>query len=153
MNKSNTEKCTVTIKRIFDAPIQLVWEAWTTAEHIVNWWGPKGMKTTVQEHDFQEGGKWRYSMFMPDGREFISEGVYSEIIPPNRLVTSANFRPMTEGVILEVILEEKGEQTYFTFNVVHPTEAYKIQQEKMGIYNGWGSVFDRLDSLLKNLVE
>jgi len=52
-------------------------------------------------------------------------------------------------VILEVILENKGDQTDFTFNVIHETEEYKIQQEKMGIYNGWGSTFDRLQKLLE----
>ena len=55
---------------------------------------------------------------------------------------------MTEGVVLEVLLEAEGEQTHFTFNVVHPSEEYCKQQEAMGFYNGWGSTFDRLAELL-----
>ena len=69
---------------------------------------------------------------------FISEGTYLEITAPKLLRTSADFKPMTEGVELEVHLEEVDGKTNFTFNVIHATEAYKIQQEKMGIYNGLG---------------
>ncbi len=146
----NKEKCTVTIRRMLKAPIQLVWEAWTEGHHITNWWGPKGTTLKIEEHDFRVGGKWRYSMMMPNGQEFITEGVYREIAEPTRLVTTADFRPMTEGVILEVLLEDHGEETEFTFHVIHPTEEYKLQQEKMGIYNGWGSVFDQLEEFLKD---
>lgn len=137
-----------TIQRIFDAPLNLVWEAWIKPEHIASWWGPKGMTTDVNEHDFRVGGKWQYNMQMPDGSSFISEGVYTEIIDYKKIVTSANFKPMTEGVTLEIHLEAMGEQTKFTFHVIHPTEAYRLQQEKMGFFNGWGSAFDRLEQFL-----
>ena len=144
------EKCTVTIQRTLKAPIQLVWEAWTQGHHITNWWGPKGTSLQIEEHDFRVGGKWRYSMVMPNGQEFITEGIYKEIIEPTKLVTTADFRPMTEGVVLEVILKATGDdETEFIFNVIHPSEEYKIQQEKMGIYNGWGSVFDQLEDFLQ----
>lgn len=147
MAKSDNLK-TITIKRTFDAPIELVWEAWTQAEHIVNWWGPKGIVTKVVEHDFSVGGVWKYIMAMPGGKDFIAEGKYLTIEPPKKLITSANFLPMTEGVIMEVHLEKRDEQTEFTFYVIHETEEYKLQQEKMGVYNGWGSVFDRLAEFL-----
>ena len=142
---------TITIKRTFDAPIDLVWEAWTQAEHIVKWWGPPGVETEIIHHEFTVGGQWKYVMKMPKGGDFIAEGEYSEINPPHKIVTSGNFRPMTEGVIMEIHLKENDEQTDFTFLVIHPTEEYKLQQEKMGIYNGWGSVFDRLADFLSAL--
>ena len=62
---------TLTLKRTFDAPIKLVWKAWTQPEHVINWWGPKGMKIEVVEHDFRVGGKWKYVMPMPDGNELF----------------------------------------------------------------------------------
>jgi uncharacterized protein YndB with AHSA1/START domain len=142
MNDSSNR--TVTIERTFNAPLKLVWEAWTNPEHIAAWWGPKGMAVNVIEHDFRVGGQWKYSMPMPDGNEFISDGVYSAIIELAKIVTSANFRPMTEGVEIHALFEENGDKTNFTFSVVHETEAYCKQQEQMGIYNGWGSAFDRL---------
>jgi len=146
---NNETNRTVTIERTFNAPLALVWEAWTNPEHIANWWGPKGMQTRVLEHEFKVGSKWKYAMAMPDGNDFISEGQYTEIIPMQKIVTSADFKPMTEGVELQILLEEDGENTKFTFKVIHPTEEYKIQQEKMGIYNGWGSAFDRLEAFLQ----
>ncbi|WP_436515580.1 SRPBCC family protein [Ekhidna sp. To15] len=146
---------TITINRLFDAPIDLVWEAWTQADHIIKWWGPDGIETKIIHHHFEVGGTWKYIMAMPGGKDFIAEGKYLEIDPPNKLVTSANFLPMTEGVIMEVYLESESEnKTEFTFKVIHETEEYKLQQEKMGVYNGWGSVFERLaDFLAKKIIE
>jgi uncharacterized protein YndB with AHSA1/START domain len=151
MTENDLAKRTLSLKKTFDAPIELVWEAWTQPEHIAQWWGPKGMKVNVLEHNFKTGGKWKYTMAMPDGSEFLSDGVYSEIIEFAKIVTSANFRPMTEGVELRALFEKKGDKTNFTFSVVHPTEEYCKQQEKMGFYNGWGSAFNRLEELLITL--
>ena len=145
----STANRTLTIERTFNAPIQLVWDAWTKADHIVKWWGPKGMETRIEEHSLKVGGDWKFIMKMPDGRDFIAEGQYQEIHAPNKLVTTANFRPMTEGVVLEVFLEADGEKTIFKFNVVHPTEEYCKQQEAMGFYNGWASTFDRLQEMIE----
>jgi len=146
---SDAANRTVSLKRTFDAPIELVWEAWTQAEHIAQWWSPKGMKTKVIEHDFKVGGKWKYAMPMPNGQEFIAEGVYLEIVEFKKIISEASFKPMTEDVEIQSLFEEVGDKTNFTFNVVHKTEAYRIQQEKMGIMNGWGSVFTRLEEFLK----
>ena len=144
---------TLTIKKVFNAPIKLVWEAWIKPDHIIQWWAPKGMKVTVVKHDFKVGGKWKFVMPMPDGNEFISEGQYLEIVEFNKIITTADFKPMTEGVELQVFFEADGDKTNFTFNVVHPTEEYCKQQEKMGFYNGWGSSFDRLETLLSSLAK
>lgn len=141
---------TITIRRTFNAPIQLVWEAWTQSKHIAEWWSPKGIQTTVIEHEFRVGGKWKYSMPMPNGQAFIAEGEYTEIVEFEKIVSKADFKPMTEGVEIQSLFKANGDKTDFVFNVVHPTEEYKIQQEKMGIMNGWGSVFDRLGELLQN---
>ncbi|MEW7291668.1 SRPBCC domain-containing protein [Aquimarina sp. 2304DJ70-9] len=148
-SKNELAKRTLTIKRTFNAPIALVWEAWTQPEHIALWWGPKGMKTKVVEHDFKVGGKWNYVMLMPDGNEFIAEGIFSEIVELEKIISSANFKPMTEGVEMQVLLEKNGDKTNFTFNVIHPTEEYCKQQEQMGFYNGWGSTFERLEEYLQ----
>lgn len=150
--KNDLARRTLTLKRSFHAPVDLVWEAWTQPEHIAHWWGPKGMKINVVDHEFKVGGKWRYVMAMPDGSEFISEGIYSKIVQLKKIVTSANFRPMTEGVEIRALFEADGDKTNFIFSVVHPTEEYRNQQEKMGFYNGWGSVFERLESYLKEVV-
>jgi uncharacterized protein YndB with AHSA1/START domain len=151
MAENDLAKRTLSIKKTFDAPIDLVWEAWTDPEHIAHWWGPKGMSVLVVEHDFQVGGKWKYVVPMPNGAEFISEGQYSEIVEFEKIVTSANFRPMTEGVEIRVLFKKNGAKTDFTFSVIHPTEEYKQQQEKMGFYNGWGSTLTRFEESLTSM--
>jgi uncharacterized protein YndB with AHSA1/START domain len=141
-------KRTLSIKKTIDAPVELVWKAWTQPEHIMQWWAPKGMKITVIEHNFLPGGTWKYSMPMPDGSEFISDGVYKEITEYKKIVTSANFKPMTNNVELHVIFEADGDKTQFTFSVIHETEEYCKQQEQMGFYNGWGSSLARMETVI-----
>jgi len=144
-------KRTVTINKTFDAPLTLVWEAWTQPEHIAKWWSPGNNDATILEHDFSVGGKWKYAMPMPDGNEFIAAGKYIEIIELKKIASLADFKPMTEGVEIHALFEKVGEKTNFTFNIIHANEEYKIQQEQMGILNGWGSVFENLEKLLSNL--
>ena len=152
MSKTNDAKNrTLTLQKVFNVPVKLVWEAWTNPEYIIQWWAPKGMKINVIEHDFKVGGRWQYSMPMPDGNLFISEGEYLEIEQYKKIVTTANFKPMTEGVEMHVQFEEDNDKTNFTFSVVHDTEEYCKQQEKMGFYNGWASGFGRLENLLSIL--
>ena len=103
-NQSDAKNRTLTLKRTFNVPVKLVWEAWTKPEHIAQWWGPKGMKTNIVEHNFKVGGKWKYVMAMPDGSEFIGEGVYSVIVVLQKIFSSANFIPMTEGVEIQALI-------------------------------------------------
>ncbi len=148
-NPESTDPRVATMVRTFNAPRQLVWDAWTQAEHLVNWWGPKGMQTKVEELDFREGGSWKYTMKMPDGSDFATEGTFIEINEPEKLVTSADFKPMTVDVVLTVVFEDLGEQTRMVFSVTHKTEEYRQQQEEMGFRNGWGSTFDRLQEYVE----
>jgi uncharacterized protein YndB with AHSA1/START domain len=152
MSESNDLKDrTVTIEKTLNAPIKLVWEAWTQPEHIIQWWGPKGMDTKVIAHDFTVGGQWKYTMLMPDGNEFVTDGVYTEIVALERICSTANFKPMTEGIEIQALFAADGAQTKFTFNIIHPTVAYCKQQTAMGILNGWGSVFERLEAFVNTL--
>lgn len=150
-NQSDLSARTLTMKRTLNAPIQLVWDAWTQPGHIAAWWGPKGMKTRILEHNFHVGGNWKYAMAMPNGQDFISEGLYSEIVEFEKIVSSADFKPMTEGVIISASFKAAGDKTEFTFQVIHATEEYKQQQEQMGFEKGWGSTFARLDELVASL--
>lgn len=151
MNSANDASSrTLTLQKKFNAPVKLVWDAWTNPDDIIQWWAPKGMKVTVTEHDFKVGGKWKYTMPVPDGSLFVSEGTYLDIVPYEKIVTTADFKPMTEGVELHVLFEADGDKTNFTFSVIHATEDYCKQQEKMGFYNGWASAFNRLESVVRS---
>ena len=89
-NKGNEpEKMVVT--RVFNAPRELVWKAWTTPEYAKQWWGPKGFTTPVYKMDFRVGGKFLFCMKSPDGQEFWTGGEYHEIVPHEKIVLSMYF--------------------------------------------------------------
>jgi uncharacterized protein YndB with AHSA1/START domain len=143
----------LTITRTFNAPRKLVWEVWTDPEHIAKWWGPTGIETRVEEQDFREGGKWRYRMTMPNGQDFVAEGTFQEIEEFVKIITAADFKPMTEGVTLSNLFEDDGLGTKITFDVIHPTAAYAQQQKDMGFEKGWGSHFDRMQEYVAQLIQ
>jgi uncharacterized protein YndB with AHSA1/START domain len=72
--------------RIFDAPRDLVFLAFTDPQHLAQWWGPNGFTTTTHSFDFRPGGTWRFVMHGPDGRDYQNRVTYDEIVPPERLV-------------------------------------------------------------------
>ena len=78
----------IIISRIFGAPRELVWEAWTNPEHVVQWWGPNGFTTTIEKMDFRVGGVWKHVMHGPDGTDYPNISVFKEIVKPERIVYS-----------------------------------------------------------------
>ena len=72
--------------RMFDAPRELVFAAFTDPKHLAQWWGPNGFTTTTHSFDFRPGGVWRFVMHGPDGRDYQNRITYDEIIPPERIV-------------------------------------------------------------------
>lgn len=151
MDKKNNR--TLTIQRTFNAPNKLVWDMWTQPKHIMSWWGPKGMKIQIKEHNLKVDGNWEYVIVMPDGNKFISDGKYSEIIEFEKIISSANFKPMTSNIEMQILFEKFGSKTNFTFSCIHPTEEYCKQQEEMGFHKGWGAAFDRLETHLNNQIK
>ena len=79
------------ITRVFDAPRELVWKAWTESERLAQWWGPKGFTMGVCKLDLRPGGVFHYSMQTPDGREMWGKFVYREIVKPERIVFINSF--------------------------------------------------------------
>lgn len=78
------------ITRVFDAPRDLVWAAYSEAKHLAQWWGPKGCQTRVLQLDFRPGGVFHYAMQTPGG-EMYGKFVYHEIVPQERLVFVISF--------------------------------------------------------------
>jgi len=74
------------ITRIFPVPALLVFETWTKPEHLVRWWGPKGITMPFCRIDLRRGGVYHYCLLSPDGTEFWSKGVYHELVVPKRIV-------------------------------------------------------------------
>lgn len=78
----------IVVTRVFDAPRELVWEAFTDAAQVVLWWGPKGFTTTIHEMDVRPGGVWRHTMHGPDGTDYPNKSVFIEVVKPERIVYS-----------------------------------------------------------------
>jgi uncharacterized protein YndB with AHSA1/START domain len=72
--------------RVFEAPRELVFAAFTDPKHLAAWWGPDGFSLTTHSFDFRPGGIWRFVMHGPDGRDYQNRVTYDEIVPPQRLV-------------------------------------------------------------------
>jgi uncharacterized protein YndB with AHSA1/START domain len=72
--------------RVFDAPRDLVFKAFTDPQHLAAWWGPDGFSLTTHSFEFRVGGVWRFVMHGPDGRDYQNRVTYDEVLPPERLV-------------------------------------------------------------------
>jgi uncharacterized protein YndB with AHSA1/START domain len=76
----------IVLSRVFEAPRELVFAAWTQKEHLTKWFGPKGFTTQTHECDLRTGGRWRFDMIAPDGKVFDNRMVFLEIKAPALLV-------------------------------------------------------------------
>src|SRR5215467_7634033 len=110
----------IVIKRTLDAPRELVFAAWTDLKHLPHWYGPNGFTTTIHEMDLRPGGVWRLTMHGPDGRDYTSKIVYSEVVRPERLVYShvaeAGTEPATHQTT--VTFAARGDRTDLTLRMV-----------------------------------
>lgn len=79
------------ITRIFEAPRELVFKAWSEPEHLKQWWGPQFFTAPECQTDFRVGGSYLFCMRGPDNRDYWSAGIYREIVVPERIVYSDNF--------------------------------------------------------------
>src|SRR5690349_12214759 len=86
-----SEESELVITRVFDAPRDLVFKAWSEPERLMRWWGPKGFTLRVGTFDFRPGGVFHYCARSPDGHEMWGTFVYREIIAPERIVFISSF--------------------------------------------------------------
>jgi len=139
----------IVITREFNAPRELVWEAMTNPKHVVNWWGPRGFSTTIEEMDFRVGGAWKQVMRGPDGAKYPNKSIFREIVPPEKIVFShaggketgggANF--ISTWKFDEI---EKG-KTKVTIRMVFPTaEARDFVVKEFGAIEGGKQTLERL---------
>ncbi|NJR52547.1 MAG: SRPBCC domain-containing protein [Leptolyngbyaceae cyanobacterium CSU_1_3] len=138
----------LTITRVFDAPRSLVFKVWTQPEHFSHWLGPKDFTAIACHMNVQVGGMYRACIRSPEGNDHWMQGVYREIIEPERLVFTfawedENSRPK-HGTLVTVTFEEQGNKTLMTFQ-----QAIFESIESRDSHNtGWSECFDRLTTYL-----
>jgi len=136
------------ITRVFDAPRELVWKAWTEPERLKQWSAPKGFTIPVAEGEMRPGGAWKSCMRKPDGTELWLAGVYQEIDEPRRLVFThawldGNGKPGPETLVT-VTLTERAGKTEMSFR----QSGFDSAESRDGHAGGWNECFDRLEGLL-----
>ncbi len=166
MNSTANDSERMVITRVFDAPRELVWKAWTDPEYTRQWWGPKGFTAPVCKMDFRVGGKFLIGMRAPDGQEFFNAGEYHEIVPHEKIVSSMYFsdpegnkvEPSHYGIEHEAIegahdvtlFEDLGDgRTKLTFIGNETME----EAQKSGQAEGWNEVLDKFAAVLSGVAE
>jgi uncharacterized protein YndB with AHSA1/START domain len=149
------------ITRVFDAPREAVWKAWTDPEWVKRWWGPKDFTAPFSRIDLRKGGKYLFCMRSPEGKDYWSTGVYQEIVEPSLLVFTDSFADekgnivpathygMSQDFPLElqvtVTLEEHKGKTTMTLHHVGIPAGKMLEMTEAG----WNESFDKLAESLK----
>jgi uncharacterized protein YndB with AHSA1/START domain len=145
----------IVLARDFNAPRRLVFEVWTKPEHVIRWWaGCDDSTLTVCEIDFRVGGAWRYVVRGPDGQEYVFNGVYREIVVPERLVHTQIFdvEPYSNSeALVSVIFEDLGGRTRMTETILHATKEARDAHLQSGMETGVSAALDRLETIAEGL--
>jgi uncharacterized protein YndB with AHSA1/START domain len=124
--ESNTKDRELLITRTLNAPVELVWEAFTNPEHVVNWWGPNGFTNTIYTMDLRPGGLWELVMHGPDGTDYKNKSIYKEIVV-NKQIVFNHFNP---DFTTTIEFEEQGEQTHLRWHMLFNSVEEFIQVVK-----------------------
>ncbi|NMF99604.1 SRPBCC family protein [Aromatoleum toluolicum] len=108
--------------RLIDAPRERVFRAFSDPAHLARWWGPKGFSNTFEEFDFRSGGRWRFIMHGPDGRNYPNESVFIDVVAPERIVVE---HVVGHHFELTITLTAQGERTLVGWRQVFDTAAEK----------------------------
>ena len=132
------------IERTLDAPRELVFKVWTQPEHLVHWWGPAQFTMPDWQIDVRPGGFYRIHIRSGEGIDYWMQGVYQDVVEPERLVFTFSW-DTPEGTrghetIITVLFEEDGGKTKFTFHqAVFESDSSRNDHSK-----GWNECFDRM---------
>jgi uncharacterized protein YndB with AHSA1/START domain len=145
----------ILITREFDAPRRLVWKAWTTPELVRRWWHAKRGEMTVAEIDLREGGRWRYAMVTPDGMEVAFHGVYREVVPEERLVSTEVYEGVPNGeegaTLNTATFAEADGRTVLTILVEAPSKEIRDAIIATGMEDGLQDALDLVEEVAVSL--
>ena len=144
----------LTATRVYDAPRERVFEAWTQREHIEQWWGPRGFTTTTKSMDVRPGGQWRFVMHGPDGRDYPNRITFTEVLPPQRLAYQHDGEGDHQSVNFEVTVtftDLGHERTRLDMVMLFPSaDAKDFTVREYGADEGLTQTLQRLREHLAN---
>src|SRR5580692_10253800 len=136
----------VVVTRVFNAPRRLVFEAWTNPKYVPQWMlGPEGWTMPVCEIDLRAGGAWHFVWRQTSGTEMEMRGVYREITPPDRLVTTESWGADWPETVNTIVLREENGKTTMTLTILYPSKEARENALKAGMKEGMEMTFDRLE--------
>ena len=145
-NPSNEIKIT----RVYDAPVQTVWDAWTDPQQVAKWWGPRGFTLTTHSKDLKPGGIWHYTMHGPDGTDYPNKTLYHVVEKHIKLVYDHGANDERAPLFqVTVLFSEAGGKTKMdmTMTLKTPEEAEKTRQfiKKAGGDSTWDRLAEYLE--------
>jgi uncharacterized protein YndB with AHSA1/START domain len=137
------------VERVFDAPRDRVFAAYTDPATIPEWWGPRGTTTIVDVMDVRAGGSWRFVARDADGGETAFRGTYREVTPPERIVQTFEWEGMPGHVSVETAtFEDLGDRTRVVTTSIFHTGEERDGMVASGMERGLQETYQRLDELL-----
>lgn len=150
----NQDKKELTITRVFDAPRELVWKAWTDEKLLARWWGPRWVTNPTCEWDARPGGEIYIVMLAGKelgnfaGQEWPMKGKFQELTPPERIVYTSSALDDKKGILIEtsntLILEKLGTKTKMTLRIVVTKTSPGSEFALAGMETGWNQSIDKL---------
>jgi uncharacterized protein YndB with AHSA1/START domain len=124
----------IVLTHTFDAPRELVWEAYTRVDQVAEWWGPNGYTITIHEMNVAVGGVWRFAMHGPHGKDYPNKVVYREIVKPERLVFEHMEDTPNPQIRFDVTItfEDVGGRTKVTMRQLYATREPRDAAIKFG---------------------
>ena len=142
----------IVVTRVVDAPRPLVFAAHTNPAHVPHWMlGPSGWTMPVCEIDLRPGGTWHFVWRQSDGTEMEMRGVYQEIVPPERLVSTEAWGGDWPETLNTLLLSEEGGKTTITQRLLYPSKEARDAALKTGMQEGASESFDRLAEYLATM--
>jgi len=151
----NKENKTIHVKREFKADLEHIWQAWTTADLLDQWWAPKPWKTDTKEMNFKQGGRWLYAMRGPEGEEHWSFSDFTSVSPKDNFQFSDGFCD-SEGIInnemptsdWSIDFKELESSTIVDVKITYDTLEDLEGFISMGFKEGFTMALENLDELL-----
>lgn len=140
-----------------DAPADKLFRCYSDPKLLQQWFAPKPWTIKSTDIDFRPGGRMAFVMASPEGQEYPNSGIYLEIIPNKKIVTTDaitpdTFEPAGPFMVAEITFEDLGNgQTKYRAVARHWTEETKEQHKQMGFHEGWGQTARQLEALAKTL--
>jgi uncharacterized protein YndB with AHSA1/START domain len=143
MSNENAAEREIASTRVFDAPRELVWKAWSDPEHLGKWWGPNGFTTTTKVFELKPGGQWLFIMHGPDGTDYRNDITFSAVVEPERIEYDHGPSPSFHTTVTFDVEDEN--KTKLSMTALFQTKAERDRTvEKFGAIEGMKQTLGRL---------